>query len=144
MVSNLGLLLTAPFFLFIAALIRLDSLGPIFYRQWRELTTLLNVLKGDMGLVGPHPELLKYLPYYREEQKKVFSVRPGMTDLATLRFRDEAKILVQADDPERVYVEHILPEKLKFNLEYIERQSFRYDLSLIFKTLSLTVHQPKP
>lgn len=114
---------------------RITRIGRVLRRlHLDELPNLLNVLKGDMSLVGPRPELPRYLRFYTEEQKRVFDVRPGLTDLGTLKFRDEAKLLEKAEEPETFYVEHILPEKLRWNLDYVERQDFFYDLGILLKT----------
>ena len=100
-----------------------------------ELPQLLNVLQGDMSVVGPRPEVQRYVSLYSAEQLKVLSVKPGLTDLASIEYIDEQKILGQAEDPDKEYVEVVMPAKLALNLEYIERRSFRYDLRLIFKTI---------
>lgn len=100
-----------------------------------ELPQLFNVLKGDMSLVGPRPEVRKYVEYYTPEQLKVLSVRPGITDYASILFINENELLARASNPEQYYIEHIMPEKLRLNLEYIERKGFFKDIGLIFKTL---------
>ena len=100
-----------------------------------ELPQLLNVLQGDMSVVGPRPEVQRYVSLYSAEQLKVLSVKPGLTDLASIEYIDEQKILGQAEDHDKEYVEVVMPAKLALNLEYIERRSFRYDLRLIFKTI---------
>jgi lipopolysaccharide/colanic/teichoic acid biosynthesis glycosyltransferase len=123
--------------------VRVTRLGRILRRfDLDELPTMLNVLKGDMSIVGPRPEVPAYLPYYTQEQKRVFSVRPGLTDPGTLVFRDEATRLV-GDDAEAVYAREILPRKLALNLEYVHEQSFLYDLKIIAKTLATILVQPK-
>lgn len=123
---------------------RVTRVGQFLRRfELDELPTLFNVFAGDMSIVGPRPETPKYLSFYTPAQRRVFSVRPGMTDLGTLNFRNEGRLLAQAKDPETLYVERILPEKLKLNLEYIERHGFFYDLVLIFKTLALIAGQKK-
>jgi lipopolysaccharide/colanic/teichoic acid biosynthesis glycosyltransferase len=115
---------------------RVTRLGRILRRfDLDELPTLLNVLKGDMSIVGPRPEVPAYLPYYTREQKRVFSVRPGLTDPGTLVFRNEAARLV-GDDAEGVYAREILPYKLALSLEYVQRQSFLYDLRIFIRTLA--------
>ena len=102
-----------------------------------ELPTLWNVLKGDMSLVGPRPEIPLYVERYTPEQRRVLSVRPGITDSATLRFDNEAELLADADGYEATYVTRILPEKLRLNLEYVDSRSFLTDLRMIFATLFL-------
>lgn len=182
--SSLGLLLLSPLFLMLAIWIKIDSEGPVFYRQVRvgkgnrdfrlfkfrsmrvgsdrkglitvggrdprvtrsgyyirkykldELPQLINVFIGDMSLVGPRPEVRKYVDLYTPEQMHVLDVRPGITDLASIRYRNENELLAQVEDPDRYYVEVIMQDKLQLNLEYVEKQSFRFDLQLIFKTFS--------
>lgn len=99
-----------------------------------ELPQFINVLKGDMSIVGPRPEVKKYVDLYNEEQKKVLSVKPGITDEASLKYIDENVILEQSENPEKAYIEKIMPEKLDINLQYIEKQSFFYDLKIIIRT----------
>ncbi len=100
-----------------------------------ELPQLINVFKGDMSIVGPRPEVRKYVNLYSNEQLKVLSVKPGITDMASIKYRNENDLLAKADDPDKMYIEVIMPHKLKYNLEYIEKQSFLYDIKLIFLTL---------
>ena len=101
-----------------------------------ELPQLINVFTGDMSLVGPRPEVRKYVELYTPEQMHVLDVRPGITDPASIRYRNENELLAQVEDPDRYYVEVIMQDKLQLNLEYVEKQSFRFDLQLIFKTFS--------
>lgn len=101
-----------------------------------ELPQLINVFTGDMSLVGPRPEVRKYVDLYTPEQVHVLDVRPGITDPASIRYRNENELLAQVEDPDRYYVEVIMQDKLQLNLEYVEKQSFRFDLQLIFKTFS--------
>lgn len=101
-----------------------------------ELPQLINVFTGDMSLVGPRPEVRKYVNLYTPEQMHVLDVRPGITDPASIRYRNENELLAQVEDPDRYYVEVIMQDKLQLNLEYVEKQSFRFDLQLIFKTFS--------
>ena len=101
-----------------------------------ELPQLINVFTGDMSLVGPRPEVRKYVDLYTPEQMHVLDVRPGITDPAAIRYRNENELLAQVEDPDRYYVEVIMQDKLQLNLEYVEKQSFRFDLQLIFKTFS--------
>jgi lipopolysaccharide/colanic/teichoic acid biosynthesis glycosyltransferase len=100
-----------------------------------EFPQLLNILTGDMSVVGPRPEVPKYVELYSEEQRKVLSVRPGLTDLASLEYFDEQEVLGRSDNPEKSYIEEIMPEKLKLNLKYIETQSIKNDIKIIFKTI---------
>ena len=181
--SSLGLCLLSPLFLLVAIAIRLESPGPVFFRQDRvgkdgknflickfrsmvanasgigplittagdaritrvgrflrrtkldELPQLLNVWRGEMSLVGPRPEVPTYVALYNERQREVLSVRPGITDPASIAYADEEEILGEASDPARVYVEEILPRKLELNLQYIERMSLPYDVWVIWKTI---------
>lgn len=185
--SGLGLLVLSPFFLLLAVWIKLDSAGPIFYRQVRvgrynrnfrlfkfrsmrvgsdkkglitvggrdprvtrsgyfirkykldELPQLINVLLGDMSLVGPRPEVRKYVEMYTSEQLHVLDVRPGITDMASIRYRNENELLAEAEDPEAYYIREIMPDKLKINLEYVAKHSFWFDMKLIFKTITEVV-----
>ena len=180
--SGVGLLLLSPLFLLVAIWIKLDSPGPVFYRQVRvgrynrdfrifkfrsmrvgadkgslvtiggrdprvtrsgyfirkfkidELPQLINVFIGDMSLVGPRPEVRHYVDYWTKEQLRVLDVRPGITDPASIKFRNENELLDKADDPEKYYIEVIMQEKLRLYLEYVEKHSFWYDLKLIFQT----------
>ena len=185
--SGLGLLVLSPFFLLLAVWIKLDSAGPVFYRQVRvgrynrnfrlfkfrsmrvgsdkkglitvggrdprvtrsgyfirkykldELPQLINVLLGDMSLVGPRPEVRKYVEMYTSEQLHVLDVRPGITDMASIRYRNENELLAEAEDPEAYYIREIMPDKLKINLEYVAKHSFWFDMKLIFKTITEVV-----
>ena len=188
--SLAGLAVTLPLYSLMALAIKLDSPGPVFYRQVRvgldgrpftilkfrtmvndaeregsitvkedtrvtrvgrwfrrfevdELPTLLNVLKGDMSIVGPRPEVPEYVQLYTQEQRRVLSVRPGITSHATLRFRNEAEFLSEADDLERAYLDQVMPEKIRLSLDYINRRSILFDLRIIFETLFLVVRQSK-
>lgn len=180
--SGCGLLVLSPIFLVLAVWVKLDSPGPVFYRQVRvgrgnkdfrlfkfrsmrigsdkkglitvggrdprvtrsgyyirkykldELPQLINVFVGDMSLVGPRPEVRKYVDMYTPEQMHVLDVRPGITDLASICYRNENELLEKVDNPETYYIETILPDKLRINLDYVHHQSFWGDLELIFKT----------
>ncbi|MFN0186989.1 MAG: sugar transferase [Aquabacterium sp.] len=186
-----GLVLLLPVLLAVALAIRIDSPGPVFFRQvrigrhgrpfrifkfrtmtvageprggaqitvagdaritrvggvlrsWKldELPQLIDVLRGTMSLVGPRPEVPRYVDAYPEEQREhVLSVRPGITDLASLRYRDESAVLAQAVDPEREYVDVILPEKLRAAQRYVDHASLGADLRILGLTLS-TVFAP--
>ena len=108
-----------------------------FLRKYKldELPQLINVLIGDMSLVGPRPEVRKYVSLYTEKQLNVLSVKPGITDIASIRFSNENELLKGQNEPEKFYIETIMPEKLKLNLEYINKMNFFYDLKLIFLTI---------
>ncbi len=185
--SGLGLIVLSPLFLFVAIWIKMDSPGPVFYRQVRvgwhnkdfrifkfrsmrvgsdkgslvtigghdpritrsgyfirktkidELPQLINVFIGDMSLVGPRPEVRHYVDCWTPEQMHVLDVRPGITDPASIKFRNENELLAKADDPEKYYIEVIMQEKLDLYLEYVMNASFLYDIKLIFKTLCVLV-----
>lgn len=108
-----------------------------FIRKYKldELPQLINVFKGNMSLVGPRPEVRKYVDMYNDEQRKVLSIRPGITDYASIEYMDENRILGESQDPEKSYVEFIMPEKIKFNMRYIENQSVGEYLKIIFMTI---------
>ena len=187
--SGLGLTVLGPIFLILAIWIKLDSKGPVFYRQVRvgrynkdfrifkfrsmrvgadkgslvtiggrdprvtrsgywirkfkldELPQLINVFVGDMSLVGPRPEVRHYVDYWTPEQMHVLDVRPGITDPASIKFRNENELMAQAEDPEKYYIEVIMQEKIKLYLEYVEKHSFFYDIALIFKTFWVIVKE---
>ena len=187
--SGLGLIVLSPLFLIIAIWIKLDSKGPVFYRQVRvgyknkdfrifkfrsmrvgsdkgslvtigghdpritrsgyfirkfkfdELPQLINVFVGDMSLVGPRPEVRHYVNYWTPEQLHVLDVRPGITDPASIKFRNENELMEKAEDPEKYYIGVIMQEKIKLYLEYVEKHSFWYDLGLIFKTFWVIVSE---
>lgn len=115
---------------------RITRIG-YYLRKYKldELPQLLNVLAGNMSIVGPRPEVKKYVDLYNVEQRKVLSVRPGITDLASIQYSNENEILAKYADPEKGYIEEVMPAKLKLNLQYIEKQSFLFDLGLILKTV---------
>lgn len=119
---------------------RITDVG-YFLRKYKldELPQLLNILKGEMSVVGPRPEVEQYVKMYTENQLKVLSVKPGLSDIATLEYVKEAEILAKSSNPERTYVDEIMPDKLKLSQQYIENQSFFFDLSIIFKTLAKIV-----
>ena len=185
--SGCGLLVLSPIFLIVAIWIKLDSQGPVFYRQTRvgrynkdfrifkfrsmrvgsdkgslvtiggrdprvtrsgyfirkfkidELPQLINVFTGDMSLVGPRPEVRHYVNFWTPEQMRVLDVRPGITDPASIRFRNENELLEKAQDPERYYIDVIMQEKIKLYLEYVEKSSFWYDIKLIFQTFKVII-----
>lgn len=99
-----------------------------------ELPQLINVFKGDMSLVGPRPEVRKYVDLYTPEQLHVLDVRPGITDLASIRYRNENELLAQACDPEQYYREVVMQDKLRINSEYMADRSFFKDIKIIFLT----------
>lgn len=180
--SGCGLIVLSPLFVILAIWIKMDSKGPVFYRQVRvgrhnkdfrifkfrsmrvgadkqglitvggrdprvtrsgyfirkykldEFPQLINVFVGDMSLVGPRPEVRKYVDMYTEEQMRVLDVRPGITDLASIRYRNENELLEKADNPDQYYIDVIMQDKLAINLEYVANHSFWYDIKLIFKT----------
>lgn len=115
---------------------RITKVGA-FLRKFKidELPQLFNVLKGDMSLVGPRPEVTKYVDLYNEEQRKVLNVRPGITDMASLRYKDENDILGKVDNPEEYYINVIMKDKLSLNIEYIEKSNVFFDIYLIVKTI---------
>ena len=108
-----------------------------FIRKYKldELPQLLNVLKGDMSFVGPRPEVRKYVDMYNERQLKVLDVRPGITDLASIKYRNENDLLAAADNPEQYYIDVVMQDKLALNLQYIETRTFLGDIKLIFRTI---------
>lgn len=116
---------------------RITSVGR-FLRKFKldEIPQLINVLKGEMSIVGPRPEVPKYVNLYSVEQLKVLSVRPGLTDLASIEYINENEILGRSGNPEKEYIETIIPKKLELGIKYIENQSFSGDIKLIFKTFS--------
>lgn len=181
-VSLAGLIILVPFLLVVAVIIKLDSPGPVFFKQQRigrrfrpfwiykfrtmrndagdalpltvgadaritrsgeflrrskidELPQLINILKGDMSIVGPRPEVPRYVEAFRRDYEEILRMRPGLTDLASLKYRDEAALLGQSPDPEGEYLRSLLPDKIRLAKEYIRRSSLLFDLQLIFNTL---------
>lgn len=106
-----------------------------------ELPQLINVFKGDMSLVGPRPEVRKYVDLYTPEQLHVLDVRPGITDLASIRYRNENELLAQACDPEQYYREVVMQDKLRINSEYMADRSFFKDIKIIFLTFKAIVEK---
>ncbi|MEE4257202.1 MAG: sugar transferase [Bacteroidales bacterium] len=100
-----------------------------------ELPQLFNILAGQMSIVGPRPEVRKYVDLYNEDQMKVLDVRPGLTDYASLEYINESEILSQHDDPEKAYIEVIMPAKLELNLKYIRERTMGKDVRIILQTL---------
>lgn len=115
---------------------RTTSVGR-FIRKYKldELPQLINIIKNDMSVVGPRPEVNKYVKLYSKEQLRVLEAKPGLTDLASLAYINENEVLGKAEDPEKTYIEEIMPAKLKLNLEYIEKQNIAFDLKIIFRTI---------
>lgn len=113
-----------------------------FLRKYKldEFPQLINVLKGDMSIVGPRPEVRKYVDMYTPEQMRVLSVRPGLTDLASIQYVHENELLAASDNPEQTYIDEVMPAKLQLNLQYIDNQSFWGDIKLIFKTFAAILH----
>ena len=109
-----------------------------FIRKYKidELPQLINVFIGDMSLVGPRPEVRKYVDLYNEEQQKVLSVQPGITDYASIAYINENEVLGNSENPEKTYIEEVMPSKLKLNLKYIEEKSVVTDIKIIFKTIA--------
>lgn len=107
-----------------------------FLRKYKidEFPQLFNILKGDMSIVGPRPEVRRYVDLYTPEQMRVLSVRPGLTDYASIEYVHENEVLAASSNPEQTYINEVMPAKLALNLKYIENQSIAVDLSLIFKT----------
>ena len=101
-----------------------------------ELPQLVNVIRGEMSVVGPRPEVPQYVAMWDGEQRLVLSLRPGMTDRAALKYRHESELLAESEDPEQTYIQEIMPDKLQLNLEYLQKQGFWYDIGLIFRTLA--------
>jgi len=114
---------------------RITKIG-YFLRKYKidELPQLINILKGDMSIVGPRPEVEKYVELYNAEQLKVLSVRPGLTDYASLEYMDESELLSKSDNPEKTYIEEIMPIKLDLALMYIQTKSISVDISIIIRT----------
>lgn len=114
-----------------------------FIRKYKidELPQLINVLLGDMSLVGPRPEVRHYVNYWTKEQMRVLDVRPGITDPASIRFRNENELMQKADNPEEYYINVIMQEKIKLYLEYVANASFLYDIKLIFETFKVVIKE---
>lgn len=102
-----------------------------------EIPQLFNVLKGDMSFVGPRPEVEEYFQYYTVEEKEtILSVAPGITDIASLRFRNESDLLLETENPKKTYIEKILPIKKRYYRFYVDKRTFCYDLKIIFQTVA--------
>lgn len=183
--SGIALVILLPFFFLIGIFIKMDSKGPIFYRQVRvgrhnrdfklfkfrsmhvdadkkglltvgkdgrdprvtsmghflrkykidELPQLINVFLGEMSVVGPRPEVRKYVNFYSPDQMRVLSVKPGITDNASIEFIDENTLLAQAENPEEYYIQELIPRKTSIYLKYVDEASFLLDIQIIFRTL---------
>lgn len=116
---------------------RVTGIG-YYLRKYKldELPQLLNVLFGTMSLVGPRPEVRKYVNLYTTEQQKVLQAKPGITDYASIEYFSENELLAQSDNPEKTYIEEIMPAKLKLNQRYISEQGILTDIKIIFKTIA--------
>jgi lipopolysaccharide/colanic/teichoic acid biosynthesis glycosyltransferase len=114
---------------------RITKIG-FWIRKYKidELPQFINVAKGEMSIVGPRPEVSRYVDLYSNIQKKVLSIKPGITDYASLKYFEENKLLGESLNPEETYIKEIMPEKLKINLEYLEKNSFKNDLTIIWET----------
>ena len=119
---------------------RITRLG-YFLRKYKldEFPQLINILKGDMSFVGPRPEVKKYVDLYTEEQRKILSVRPGMTSLASIEFINENEILGKSDNPEYTYMHEIIPTKLNLDIEYVTNWHLRLDMIILFRTIKKLV-----
>lgn len=106
-----------------------------------ELPQLFNVLIGDMSFVGPRPEVDKYVKLYTTKQLRVLSVKPGITDWASIRYFDENELLASSNDPEKLYIDRIIPSKIEQNLDYIDHRSLLVDIKIIFQTLKRVVYK---
>lgn len=179
----IGILVLLPIFFIISLLIKIDSKGPVLFKQIRvglnseefeiykfrtmvvnaenlgkqitvgndcritkvgkflrknkmdELPQLFNVLKGDMSFVGPRPEVPKYVKFYNEEEREILKVRPGITDLASINYRNESEILGDIEEPEQYYIDIIMKEKIKLNKIYLNNVNIFIDIKIILKTI---------
>jgi len=182
-VSFIGLIVLTPIILIIGMAIKIDSKGPVFFKQVRvgkdgkefrifkfrtmvvdaekkgmqitvgkdsritkvgnflrkskldELPQLINVLVGNMSFVGPRPEVPKYVAMYDEEQRAILKVRPGITDLASIEYKDENYLLSLSENPEKIYIEEIVPKKIYLNSKYLQEISLLYDVKIIIRTI---------
>jgi lipopolysaccharide/colanic/teichoic acid biosynthesis glycosyltransferase len=115
---------------------RITRIGWVLRKtKFDEVPQLVNVLKGEMSLVGPRPEVRQYVELFRRDYEEILKVRPGITDIASLKYEDEATVMSQFNNPEEAYVKRILPDKIRLAKEYINRSSIFYDLGLILKTV---------
>ena len=115
---------------------RITSIGKLLRKyKFDELSQLMNVLGGSMSMVGPRPEVPKYVEAYTSEQKRILKVKPGITDIASLRFFRENELLSRSADPERTYIEDVMPRKIQLNLEYVENRSLLTYFQVILRTV---------
>lgn len=182
-ISFTTLVLLIPLMVVVATIIKLNSEGPVFFKQERigkgfrpfwiykfrtmrkpangngsqvtvgndpritrvgwflrqtkidELPQLINILRGEMSFVGPRPEVPQYVQLYKQDYQEILTVRPGLTDLASLKYRDEAALLARATNPEEEYTTRVLPDKIELAKDYLRQASLLFDLKIIFKTL---------
>ena len=180
-ISFTTLVLLIPLMVIVATIIKLNSEGPVFFKQERigkgfrpfwiykfrtmqqapigpqvtvgndpritrvgwflrqtkidELPQLINILRGEMSFVGPRPEVPQYVQLYKQDYQEILTVRPGLTDLASLKYRDEAALLARATNPEEEYTTRVLPDKIELAKDYLRQASLLFDLKIIFKTL---------
>tara|TARA_B100001059_G_scaffold173204_1_gene173415 strand:- start:1705 stop:2295 length:591 start_codon:yes stop_codon:yes gene_type:complete len=115
---------------------RITSVG-VFIRKYKldEFPQFINVLKGEMSIVGPRPEVREFVALYTDKQKKVLEVKPGITDYASIEYFNENELLAVSDDPKKTYVEDIMPNKIKINQKYLANPTLSHDLKIIFKTI---------
>lgn len=187
LVSLLLLIILLPVFIILSIVIKIDSKGPVFFRQERvteygrvfkifkfrtmvsgadkmgsqvtvkddcritrlgkllrksridEIPQLINILIGDMSFVGTRPEVLKYVELYTNEMKATLLMKAGVTSLASIKFKDEEKLLQSSDDVDKSYIENVLPKKMEYNLEYIKKFNFFYDIKLMFMTVKAVI-----
>ncbi len=115
---------------------RITRIGRVLRKtKLDEIPQLINILKGEMSIVGPRPEVPQYVELFRSDYEEILKVRPGLTDLASLKYRDEATLLADAKNPEEEYRTRVLPDKIKLAKDYLEHSSVWFDLGLIFRTL---------
>jgi lipopolysaccharide/colanic/teichoic acid biosynthesis glycosyltransferase len=115
---------------------RITQVGRILRKtKIDELPQLINIIKGEMSFVGPRPEVPRYVELFRQDYEEILNVPPGLTDLASLQYRDEAEVLQRAENPEDEYIRRILPDKIRLAKEYLRRSSLSFDMTLIFRTL---------
>ena len=120
---------------------RITPIGAII-RKFKvdELPQLVNVLKGDMSLVGPRPEMAEFVRQFEQDYRVILRIRPGITDLASLKYHNESEVLAKFENPSEAYVRWILPDKLSLSKEYVNRSSFLFDIELILRTLLKLTH----